>query len=286
VPLPPTATPIHEPASRCWQPISEPTSDAIEGARHKLPSEENAPVPLTALPVPSANNRSEDPVGNDSGFGVTIDRGAGEDTDGESRGDEIPHAEPEHAAEETDMSKEMQRVLRGEDPDFQAPQPVLGRASHSRAQLSPASPKTNTKLKKNMKKGTLTLNHPPIPPSNPGRLDPKPNNDAVPVGKTYWILHPDYISQVVAYGKTGPHWKSKGQRLAGFCSAGQQMVQIHGVFATSVPLMFFEPERQPFWVLEDAVAPVAGSGVHVIWDTRYVVRYKVDALEVTTKLKD
>jgi hypothetical protein len=64
------------------------------------------------------------------------------------------------------------------------------------------------------------------------------------------------------------------------------MVQIHGIFATSVPLMFLEPERQPFRVLEDAVAPVAGSSVHVIWDTRYVVRYKVDALEVTTKLKD
>jgi hypothetical protein len=53
------------------------------------------------------------------------------------------------------------------------------------------------------------------------------------------------------------------------------MVQVHGVFAQSMPLMFLEPERQPFRVLEDAVTPISGSGVHVIWDTRYIVRYNV-----------
>jgi hypothetical protein len=53
------------------------------------------------------------------------------------------------------------------------------------------------------------------------------------------------------------------------------MVQVHGIFAPSVPLMFEEPDRQPFRVLEDPVTPLSGSGVHIIWDTRYIVRYKL-----------
>jgi hypothetical protein len=57
------------------------------------------------------------------------------------------------------------------------------------------------------------------------------------------------------------------------------MVQIHGVFAKSVPLMFKEVDRQPFVVLEDAVTPLTGSGVHVKWDTRYVVRYKTNSAQ-------
>jgi hypothetical protein len=180
--------------------------------------------------------------------------------------------------EETEVSEDMQRVLRREDPDFQAPQSMPARASRSRAAVHALSPKKKSQLKKNVKKGTTTVPPPPIPPSNPGRVDPKPTGDVVPLSKPCWILHPDFFSQAVAYGKIGPHWKSKGQRLSAFCSHGQQMVQVHGVFAQSVPLMFEELERQPFRVLEDAVTLLAGSGVHIIWDPRYIVRYKSTTL--------
>jgi hypothetical protein len=81
------------------------------------------------------------------------------------------------------MSEEMQRIHRDEDPDFQAPKLVSTRASHSRPQLPLESVQLKSKLKKSIKKGTTTLSPPPIPPSNPGRLDPKPNMDVVPVGK-------------------------------------------------------------------------------------------------------
>ena len=129
-------------------------------------SAENSPLPCTAMPATSVDRKSADPMGNDSGFGVTALTGIGEGTDGDSRSEEISHAEPE-LAQGSHISEEMQRVLRGEDPDFQAPQLVTGRASRSRAHLPAMSPKTNTTVKKNMKKGTPTLSHPPIPPSNP-----------------------------------------------------------------------------------------------------------------------
>lgn len=285
-PLPPGGSIIPDPASRGCQARREPTSTAINGGGPPLQSEDKAPLPMMGIAVTSLENRVEDAIGSGSGVGVTVDTSAREDNNEDSREDDILHADVEQGANETHMSDEMERVLRGEDPDFQAPQQVPGRASRSRAHVPPVSQKTVTIAKKNTKRGTPTLSQPPIPPSHPGRLEPKSSSDAVPVGKTCWILHPEYPSQVVAYGKTGPHWRSKGQRLAGFCTTGQQMVQIHGVFATSVPLMFLEPERQPFQVLEDAVTPVAGSGIHVLWDTRYVVRYKVDAVEASRKLQD
>ena len=149
---------------------------------------------MTCIPIASADNRNEDAGGNDSGVGVPLDRGAREDSDWDSTGDAILSAEAEETAEGTHLSEEMQRVLRGEDPDFQAPQVVPGRASRSCAHLPLVSLETNSKVKKNTKKGTLTLLQPPIPPSHPRRLEPKANMDAMPVGKTCWILHPEYIS--------------------------------------------------------------------------------------------
>jgi hypothetical protein len=51
------------------------------------------------------------------------------------------------------------------------------------------------------------------------------------------------------------------------------MVQVHGTFTTSVPLMFAEAGRQPLKKLDDVVTAVTGSNIYVKWDTRYLVRY-------------
>jgi hypothetical protein len=50
------------------------------------------------------------------------------------------------------------------------------------------------------------------------------------------------------------------------------MVQIHGAFKKSVPLMFCKLERQPFRLLDAAIVPTSCSGVYVKWDTRYLIR--------------
>jgi hypothetical protein len=57
------------------------------------------------------------------------------------------------------------------------------------------------------------------------------------------------------------------------------MVQIHGVLVDSVHFMFLEVDRQPFSILEEAVTLVSISGVHIMWDTRYVVWYKTDSVQ-------
>jgi hypothetical protein len=52
------------------------------------------------------------------------------------------------------------------------------------------------------------------------------------------------------------------------------MVQVHGTFRKSVPLMFCELERQPFQLLDKAIVPSSRSGMYMKWDIRYLVRSK------------
>jgi hypothetical protein len=52
------------------------------------------------------------------------------------------------------------------------------------------------------------------------------------------------------------------------------MVQIHGVFQKTLPLMFQELGRQPFLVVDDAVVPTTGSDIYIKWETRYLIRNK------------
>jgi hypothetical protein len=272
LPVAPTSTPCDEPKPRrCPAPIVQ-TFEALVQAQTTVASAGFMCTHLTPSSLARNKDRSDAPLSIETFVEDTVHVAVQHKTALDLSAAEGADVESEEGLEATKVSEEMQRVLRGEDPDFQAPKPVSSRASRSRAQLAASSPKVKSKLKRTGKRGTPTLS-PLIPPSNPGRLDPRPNMDAVPVGKPCWILHPDFVSQVVGYGKTGPHWKSKGQCLAAFCSSRQQMVQVHGVFVHSVPLMVLELDRQPFHVLDDAVTPTSGFGVHMIWETRYVVRY-------------
>jgi hypothetical protein len=94
----------------------------------------------------------------------------------------------------------------------------------------------------------------------------------VVVGKPCWILHLIKPEVAITYSKTRPSWKSKGQKLAFFYGQGQQMVQVHGVFQKSTPLMFPELERQPFLQVDNAVVPFTSSGIYIKWETWYLIR--------------
>jgi hypothetical protein len=58
------------------------------------------------------------------------------------------------------------------------------------------------------------------------------------------------------------------------------MVQVHGTFVVSVPLMFPELERQPFLLMDEAIVPRTSSGVYVKWETRYLIRTKDFGVDV------
>jgi hypothetical protein len=133
---------------------------------------------------------------------------------------------------ETEVPLDIQRLRAGLDPNFQAPVPTKRRATHGSVELTTSFPKTRSK------KGNATSQLPPISPSSPGRLQPRDTTDPVAVGKPCWILHPLHGHVAIAYGKSGPNWKAKGQCLATLQSGGADGISawnIHGVGATHVP---------------------------------------------------
>jgi hypothetical protein len=167
---------------------------------------------------------------------------------------------------------EIQEHSADKDSNFQEPVQTKKRATCASANLRAWSLKRKSTLRKRVKKGTAIPEVPRISPNNLGRLEARENSNPVAVGKLCWILHPMHPQIAIVYGKTGPTWKTKRQRLASCCVHGEQMVQVHGTFRESVPLMFCELERQPFRVIDEAIVPTSGSGVYVKWDTRYLIR--------------
>jgi hypothetical protein len=137
----------------------------------------------------------------------------------------------------------VEQNLGGEDSDFQVPVQLKKRATCARVDLRAPSPKKISTLRKRVKKGDATARVPPIPPSNLECLEAQDTFDPMAVGKPCWILHPLHLQLAIGYGKTGPTWKNKGQRLVGCCVQGEQMVQVHRTFKESVLLMFCEFER-------------------------------------------
>ncbi|KAG0572639.1 hypothetical protein KC19_VG112900 [Ceratodon purpureus] len=81
-----------------------------------------------------------------------------------------------------------------------------------------------------------------------------------------YILHPDYDNVIVAEGRAGGSWKSPSAKFGSLCTEGQQMVQIHKVIKTGVPLIFLE-DRQPFRILDDTLVKPSGSSVCVKWQS-------------------
>ena len=130
-----------------------------------------------------------------------------------------------------------------------------------------------------MKKGAVLATTPAIALSILGRLDPRLTTDPIAVGKPCWILHPEHGADAVAFGKNGSNWKTKGQRL---CVHGEQMVQVHGIYQKSVPIMIPELDCQPYTLIDEVVAPLPGSGLFIKWDTRYLVR---DDLRIVVQLQ-
>ena len=111
------------------------------------------------------------------------------------------------------------------------------------------------------------------PPPRPPRLRfeigmlPRITSGALAANKPCFILHPDHGDTVVAEGKTGGSWKSPSQKLGALCLEGQQMVQVHKIIKTGLPLIFSE-QRHPFTTLDQALVKPSGSGVYVKWYSR------------------
>ena len=102
-------------------------------------------------------------------------------------------------------------------------------------------------------------------------LLPRLLNDAIAVNSLCYILHPDHGETIVAEGKTGGSWKSPSTKFGKLCLEGQQMVQVHKIIKTGLPLIFSE-SRHPFTTLDEVLVKPAGSGVYVKWYSKLLIR--------------
>ncbi|KAG0619255.1 hypothetical protein M758_4G126200 [Ceratodon purpureus] len=98
-------------------------------------------------------------------------------------------------------------------------------------------------------------------------LQPRFTSHALAANSLCYILHPDHGNTVVGEGRTGGSWKCRSGKYGLLCSEGEQMLQIHRVIKTGLPLIFVE-ERQPFTTMDQAVVKPSGSSVYVKWQTR------------------
>ena len=173
---------------------------------------------------------------------------------------------PRHDAED-DM--EFGQSTFSDDPDFMTQPPAKAtRSQKTVPQKKSIVPKKYLKLK-----GPLRT-VPPVERPSIGRINPRGRtNHPIACNKHCWILHPDVPGLPVAYGRSGISWKStRKNQLYTPCDLGQQMVQVHHVYDTSMDLMFCELERQPFTRLIEAMVPQGNSTIYVKWAHHLLVR--------------
>ena len=103
----------------------------------------------------------------------------------------------------------------------------------------------------------------------------------IPAKKAVWIIHPDHGEVVVAFGRTGPGPKSKALKDGPQCPAGVQWIHVLRIFKPSIRVMYPSPtdERQH---LDCALPPKRGKHELLMWDTRYLVPYKVNESTCTS----
>ena len=102
-------------------------------------------------------------------------------------------------------------------------------------------------------------------------LLPRFPGTAIAVNSLVFILHPDHGDTIVAEGKAGGSWKSPGSKFGKLCLEGQQMVQVHKVLKTGLPLIFSE-ERHPLKMLDEAAVKSSGSTIYVKWYSRLLIK--------------
>ncbi|KAG0554595.1 hypothetical protein KC19_12G103400 [Ceratodon purpureus] len=98
-------------------------------------------------------------------------------------------------------------------------------------------------------------------------LQPRFTSHALAANSLCYILHPDHGNTVVGEGRTGGSWKCRSGKYGSLCSEGEQMLQIHKLIKTGLPLVFVEG-RQPFTTMDQALVKPSGSSVYVKWLTR------------------
>ena len=98
-------------------------------------------------------------------------------------------------------------------------------------------------------------------------LQPRFTSHALAANSLCYILHPDHGNTVIGEGQTGGSWKCRSGKFGNLCSEGEQMLQIHKVIKTGLPLIFHE-QRQPFTTMDQAIVKPSGSSIYVKWQTR------------------
>ena len=97
----------------------------------------------------------------------------------------------------------------------------------------------------------------------------------VPAKKAVWIVHPDHGEVVVAAGRTGPGPKSKAVKDGPQCPPGVQWIQVLRIFKPTIRVLYPSPTDDRTH-LDCALPPKRGKHALLMWDSRYLVPYKVN----------
>ncbi|KAG0579156.1 hypothetical protein KC19_4G077300 [Ceratodon purpureus] len=109
----------------------------------------------------------------------------------------------------------------------------------------------------------------------------KDSDTLVPAKKSIWIIHPQHGEIVVAAGRTGPGPRSKVMKEGPPCPTGAQWIYVLRVFKTAVGVMHPSPgdERR---TLDCALPPKRGRHELLLWNSRFLIPYKVDESTCTS----
>lgn len=100
---------------------------------------------------------------------------------------------------------------------------------------------------------------------------PRNSEDPIACNKLCLVLHPQHVGVVVAEGVTGGSWRSKTMKFGALCAKGEQMVQIHRVLVTNVPVMHCG-DRFGFSSIDEAVVSPSCKKTYIRWASNYLLK--------------
>ncbi|KAG0595406.1 hypothetical protein M758_UG163800 [Ceratodon purpureus] len=116
----------------------------------------------------------------------------------------------------------------------------------------------------------------------PPEFQPAKDTDTpVPSKKLVWIIHPEHGEVIVASGRTGPGPRSKVVKDGPPCLIGAQWIHVLRVFKHAVGVMHPCPDDDRR-TLDCALPPKRGRHELLLWNSRYLIPYKVDESTCTS----
>ena len=110
---------------------------------------------------------------------------------------------------------------------------------------------------------------------------PREMSTLIPAKKAVWIVHPDHREVVVAAGRTGPGPKSKAVKDGPQCPPGVQWIHVLHIFKPSTGVLYPSPSDDRLH-LECALPPKRGKHALLMWNSHYLVPYKVNESTCTS----